>query len=212
MPEQSQKLRHFTDNVLVAAAEESQELNRRLEDERRRALRAATQEARESAQAYFEKEAAQIRAEASRETSRHLMEGKRQVYLRRQEIAEEVFAQVRERLDRFAASEAYPEHLKTLLAQAMERLDGVDEITLRLRREDLPLGPMLAESVAPVKVHCEEGRFRIGGLAVRCAQLSIRIDCSFDAQLEELNGHFAEIFGLSLSDDLDEDGRGAAGR
>lgn len=205
MPEQSQKLRHFTDNVLVAAAEESQELNRRLESKRKRAIQAATLEARESAQAYYEKEAAQIRAEASREASRHLMEGKRQVYLRRQEIAEEIFAQVQERLDQFVASEAYPEHLKTLLAQAMERLDGVEEITLRLRKEDLPLGPMLAESVAPVKVHCEEGRFRIGGLAVRCPQLSIRIDGSFDTRLEELNGHFAEIFGLSLSDDLDED-------
>lgn len=204
MPEETQKLLHFTDNVLKTAAAESQELNRKLEEKRKAALHAAKLSARESAHAYYEKQAAQIKAEAGREVSRHLMEGKRQVYLRRNEISKEVFAKVRERLAQFVVSDEYPEHLKRLLRQAMERLDGVEEITLRLRKEDLHLGPMLAESVAPVKVKCEEGRIRIGGLAVRCPQLGIRIDCSFDAQLEELSGHFAETFGLSLSDDLDE--------
>lgn len=204
MPEETQKLLHFTDNILKTAARESEELNRRLEEKRKAALHAATLAARESAHAYYEKQAAQIRAEAGREISRHLMEGKRQVYLRRTEIAGEVFGQVRERLDRFVVSPEYPDHLKGLLAQAMERLDGVEEITLRLRKEDLPLGPMLADSVAPVKVKCEEGPFHIGGLAVRCPQLGIRVDCSFDSRLEELSGHFAETFGLSLSDDLNE--------
>lgn len=204
MPEETQKLLHFTDNVLKTATRESQELNRQLEEKRKAALHAAKLSARESAHAYYEKQAAQIRAEAGREVSRHLMEGKRQVYLRRTEMAQEVLAKVRERLDQFVVSDEYPEHLKGLLAQAMERLDGVEEITLRLRKEDLHLGPMLAESAAPVKVKCEEGRFHIGGLAVRCPQLGIRIDCSFDSELEELSGHFAETFGLSLSDDLDE--------
>ena len=77
-------------------------------------------------------------------------------------------------------------------------------MVIQLRREDLPLGQKLADSVAPVKATVEEGRFQIGGLVALCPELGIRADCSFDAQLEELGGHFAEIFGLSLSDDLDE--------
>jgi vacuolar-type H+-ATPase subunit E/Vma4 len=190
--------------MLKSAAQENQELNQRLEDKRKAALHAAQMTARESAQAYYDREAAKIRGEAGREISRHLMDGKRQVYLRRSEISKEVMEQVRQKLDQFVTSKEYPEHLKMMLSDAMEQLPGVEEITLRLRKEDLPLGPMLAESVAPVKVACEEGRFHIGGLAVRCPQLGIRIDCSFDAQLEELSGHFAETFGLSLSDELDE--------
>jgi vacuolar-type H+-ATPase subunit E/Vma4 len=204
MPEETEKLLHFTDNVLKSAAQENQELNQRLEDKRKAALHAAQMAARESAQAYYDREAAKIRSEAGREISRHLMDGKRQVYLRRSEISKEVMAQVRQKLDQFVTSKEYPEHLKMMLADAMEQLPGVEEITLRLRKEDLPLGPMLAKSAAPVKVVCEEGRFHIGGLAVRCPQLGVRIDCSFDAQLEELSGHFAETFGLSLSDELDE--------
>jgi vacuolar-type H+-ATPase subunit E/Vma4 len=204
MPEEAEKLLHFTDNVLRSAEQENQELTRKLESKRKAALHAASMAARESAQAYYDREAAKIRAEAGREVSRHLMDGKRQVYLRRSQVSQEVMEKVRQRLDEFVKSPEYPEHLKVMLADAMEQLPGVEEITLRLRKEDLNLAPMLAESVAPVKVTSEEGRFHIGGLAVRCPQLGMRIDCSFDAQLEELSGHFAEIFGLSLSDELGE--------
>ena len=162
MPEQTQKLIHFTDNVLKAASRESEELNRQLENQRNAVLDEAKKTAWENAKAYYNREAAKLRAEAGREVSKHLMEGKRQVYLRRSQVAQEVLAQVRQRVDEFVASPAYSEHLKTLLARAMERLDGVDEIYLRLRPEDLELGPMLAESVAPVKVKYEEGRIQIG--------------------------------------------------
>lgn len=205
MPEETKKLLNFTDNVLKTAVRENQERSRALEEKRAAALHAAKLAARESANAYYDRKAAEIRAEAGREVSRHLMEGKRQVYLRRSEMAGEVFDKVRRRLEQFAAAPEYPGCLRELLAQAMARLDGVEEITLRLRREDMPLGQMLADSVAPVKVKCEEGRICLGGLAVRCPQMGIRIDCSFDAQLAELSGHFAETFGLSLSDDLNED-------
>ena len=204
MPEQTQKLIHFTDNVLKAASRESQELDQQLEEQRKAALEEARKAALDSAKNYYVREAAKLKAEAGREVSKHLMDGKRQVYLRRTQVAQEVFDQVRQKVDAFTASDAYPEHLKKLLARAMERLDGVDEIYLRLRQEDLPLGPMLAESVAPVKVKYEGGKIQVGGLAVRCPQLGIRVDCSFDTELEELSGHFAETFGLSLSDDLDE--------
>ncbi len=204
MPEQTQKLIHFTDNVLKAASKESEELERQLADQRKTALDEARKAAWENAKAYYDREAARLKAEAGREISRHLMEGKRQVYLRRSQVAQEVCAQVRQRVDEFVASPAYPEHLKKLLARAMERLDGVEEIYLRLRQEDLELGPMLAESVAPVKVKYEGGRIQIGGLAIRCPEMGIRVDCTFDTELEELSGHFAETFGLSLSDDLDE--------
>ena len=117
---------------------------------------------------------------------------------------DEVLDKVRGKLDEFVASPQYPEHLKGLLAQTVSRLDGVHEMVIQLRREDLPLGQKLADSVAPVKATVEEGRFQIGGLVALCPELGIRADCSFAAQLEELGGHFAEIFGLSLSDDLDE--------
>ena len=62
----------------------------------------------------------------------------------------------------------------------------------------------LSAALAPVKVECQEGSFSLGGFILQCSQLGLRVDCSFDNRLDELAGHFAESFGLSLSDDLDE--------
>ena len=133
MPEQTQKLIHFTDNVLKAASRESEELNRQLENQRNAVLDEAKKTAWENAKAYYNREAAKLRAEAGREVSKHLMEGKRQVYLRRSQVAQEVLAQVRQRVDEFVASPAYSEHLKTLLARAMERLDDRERQIITLR-------------------------------------------------------------------------------
>ena len=95
MPEQAQKLLHFTDNVLKTATEESEALARELEAKRQAALTEARQTSRDDAHAYYERESARIRAEAGQEVSRHLMDGKRQVYLRRSEISREVLDKVR---------------------------------------------------------------------------------------------------------------------
>lgn len=203
MPEQNEKLQRFTEAVMREAARESNALRRKLREERSAVLEQAHTEAREAARAHYDREAGRIRAEAGREISRHLMDVKRQVYLRRKEISEEVTAKVRARIVSFTASPDYPSHLEKLLHAAMKQLPGAAAISLRLREEDLKYGQQLAASIAPVTVECVKGSFVLGGLAIRCPQLGLRVDCSFDTRLEELSGHFAEQFGLSLSDELD---------
>ncbi len=203
MPEQNEKLQRFTEAVMREAARESNALRRELYEARTVALEEAHLEAREASRAYYDREAARIRAEAGREVSRHLMDVKRQVYLRRKEISEEVIEKVRGRIAAFTASPDYPAHLEKLLCAAMKQLPGATAISLRLREEDLQYGPQLASAIAPVSVECVKGSFALGGLAIRCPELGLRLDCSFDTRLEELSGHFAEQFGLSLSDELD---------
>ena len=201
MQQQMEKLLHFTDAVMKNATRESDELRRQLADTRTKTLEKAREEAQEAARTYYDREAARIRAQAGREVSMHLMEGKRKIYLRRKEIGQEVFEKVRQRIAQYTASPEYPKHLEALLAAAMKQLPGARRVSLRLRKEDLPLADRLAKTIAPVKVEYEEGSFSLGGLALRCPELGLRVDCSFDNQLEELASHFAESFGLSVSDD-----------
>src|SRR5699024_804220 len=115
----------------------------------------------EAARTYYDREAARIRAQAGREVSMHLMEGKRKIYLRRKEIGQEVFEKVRQRIAQYTASPEYPKHLEALLAAAMKQLPGARRVSLRLRKEDLPLADRLAKTIAPVKVEYEEGFFSL---------------------------------------------------
>ena len=120
MQQQMEKLLHFTDAVMKNAVRESDELRKQLEETRTQALERVRDEAKEAARAYYDKEAARIRAEAGREISKHLMESKREIYLRRKEIGQEVFDKVRERIAQYTASPEYPEHLKELLLSALK--------------------------------------------------------------------------------------------
>ena len=166
MQQQMEKLLHFTDAVMKNAARESDELRRQLADTRTKTLEKAREEAQEAARTYYDREAARIRAQAGREVAMHLMEGKRKIYLRRKEIGQEVFEKVRQRIAQYTASPEYPKHLEALLAAAMKQLPGARRVSLRLRKEDLPLADRLAKTIAPVKVEYEEGSFSLGGLAL----------------------------------------------
>ncbi len=204
MQDQSEKLLRFTETVLGQANRESEAMRCQMAHTRSQVLGEAREEAREAARAHYEREAAQIRAEAGREVSRHLMDIKRNVYLRRKEIGEEVFAKVRARLEEFTSSPEYPAYLEKLLKAAMKQVCGATTVSLRLRREDMQYAERLTHLTAPAYATCEEGNFSLGGLAIRCPELGLRVDCTFDNRLNELSSRFAESFGLSLSDDLDE--------
>ena len=47
----------------------------------------------------------------------------------------------------------------------------------------------------------QAGSFRLGGLIVDCHSKLLRADQSYDTALGDLDGHFAELFGLDLADD-----------
>lgn len=204
MPEQTEKLLHFTEEVLRNAAQQSEQMKQELNEAKAAALAEAKIEAKDAARSYYDKEAARIRAESGREVSRHLMDSKRKIYLRRKEITQEVFEQVCQRIAAFTATEKYYAHMEAMLRHALELLPGAQAVTVQLRGEDMSFAPKLSAALAPVKVECQEGSFSLGGFIVQCSQLGLRVDCSFDNRLEELAGHFAESFGLSLSDDLNE--------
>ena len=204
MPEQTEKLLHFTEEVVRNAAQQSEQMKKELEEQRAAALAEAKIEAKDAARSYYDKEAARIRGESGREMPRHRMDSKRLIYLRRKEITQEVFEQVCDRIRTFTGTADYYDHMVQMLRRAMEQLPGAQAVTVQLRGEDMSFAPKLSAALAPVKVECQEGSFSLGGFILQCSQLGLRVDCSFDNRLDELAGHFAESFGLSLSDDLDE--------
>ena len=204
MPEQTQKLIHFTNSVVQEATAETERALRALEEKKAAALATAEDEAKLEAIRRVKEEAAHIRAEAGREVSRHLMDCKREIYLRRSQIAQEVFARVTSRIQSFTVSTDYPKQLEMQLTKAVGQFGLVSNVTVSLRPEDMGFAAQLAQAVKPVGTTFEAGSFLLGGLIADCPEIGQRIDGSFDTALSELSGHFAELFGLSLSDDLSD--------
>ena len=197
MPDMNQKLDRFTAKILAEAADESKralaEVKRRRELRFQEAEDAALKEAYE----YIHGEVARIQSEAGRGVSRHMLENKRALYLRRTEMAQEVFALVRAKIAAFPRTPAYGQRLTALL----EQLSGAEEVLVTLRGDDLSFREALAASAPQIRLTFREGDFRLGGLIAESPDLGLRVDSSFDSAAGELSGHFAELFGLSLSDE-----------
>lgn len=201
MPDMTEKLDRFTAKILAEASAETQRAMDEVQQQRDRALRKAEDQVLREAYHYIRHEVARIKAEAGRSVSRRMLENQRALYLRREEMAQETFALVRARISAFTRTPAYGNRLAELLKDALGQLPGAEDVQVFLRAEDEGWIPQLTRAAGGRKLDFQRGEFRMGGLVARSPSLGLRVDASFDSAAEELSGHFAELFGLSLSDE-----------
>ena len=190
MPDINHKLNRFRQLVLEDAQQERDGILSRVEAQRRARVDTETQQKSEA-----------ITAETGREISRRMMADKRIIATRREEIGHEVFDAVREKLLAFTKTEDYLPHLKQLYIEAFAALGNPYDGLIWLRPEDMQYQRELAGCLPGRHVTFQAGSFRLGGLIVDCHSKLLRADQSYDTALGDLDGHFAELFGLDLADD-----------
>ena len=201
MPDINQKLDRFTAKILAEAAAESRRAMEEVQRRREQRIQEAEDEVLKEAYDYIHTEVSRIQAEAGRGVSRHMLDNKRTLSLRRKEMAQEVFALVRAKIAAFTRTDAYTRRMAALMTEAAGYLDGAKEVLVTLREEDMGLRQLLTAAVPLMHLTFQPGDFRMGGLVAESPDLGLRVDASFDSAAEELSGHFAELFGLSLSDE-----------
>lgn len=201
MPELNEKLDQFKQIILQDAMAEREELLGQIAETRRARLSQAEAELRRETDASVQAQLRALTSESGRQVSRRMMENKRAIAVRREEMSREVFAAVREKLLAFTETEDYLPHLKSLYAQAFAALGNPFDGTVWLRSQDMGHARTLAAVLPGRHVTFQEGSFTLGGLIVDCHSRLLRADMSYDTALGDLDGHFAELFGLSLTDD-----------
>lgn len=201
------KLDRFTSAILAEATADTERNLAELAAKRTAAYSTAEDQVLGEAYRYIHSEVERIKTEAGREVSRHMLDDKRALYLRREAMAAEVFGEVRGRLEAYTASPAYAKRMEAIYADALTALGGASEVRLFLRGSDMALSAALSASQPKVKAEFLEGSFTLGGLIADAPALGKRVDATFDSTMEDLAGHFAELFGLSLSGELDEEVR-----
>lgn len=200
MPLLNEKLMRFTQMMMSEANAETQAAESEIREAREKARAEAEDQVLQESYQYIKSEVARLRTESGRRISRQMQENRKKLYLRREEMAGEVFEEVRGKLRAYVETPAYEARLRTLLAEAMERIGQVTRLTVFLRKADMKYGAGLAAAAGKVRLSVEEGDFLLGGLTVESEEKKLRVDATFDTALEELSGHFAEQFGLSLAD------------
>lgn len=200
MADLNEKLNRFTARLLAEASEESRHALEEARQRRDDAFRQAEDQVLREAYQYIHREVARIKAEAGERVSRRMLENQQALALRREEMAQETFALVKARLAAFTRTPEYGRRLTELLAQALPRLEGAEDLEVFLRPADESWQPALRQAAGGRSLAFREGSFTLGGLVIQSAALGLRMDASFDSSAQALSGHFAELFGLSLAD------------
>ena len=201
MPDRNEKLTRFRQIILEDAKQERKNLLLKVSTERKARLQGEETRLKRETDAKVQAKTGEIYAESGRMISRKLLEDKRTVASRREEMAQELFAAVREKLLAFTETEDYLPHLKSLYVEAFAALGNPYDGVIWLRPQDMKYAKELAASLPGRHVTFQEGEFLLGGLIVDCHSRLQRADQSYDTALGDLDGHFAEMFGMRLADD-----------
>lgn len=162
MPELKQKLDRFTAAILSQATAEARQALDEVTAKRDKAYRDSEDRILTEVYRYIHGEVERIKSESGREVSRHMLENKHKLYLRREEIAREVFSAVADRIAAYTATQEYAARLNTLFHEALTALGGAEDVTVFLRPADMARAGELAASAPEVHIHFEEGFIRPG--------------------------------------------------
>ncbi len=182
-----EKLEHFYSSVIDSATRQNIEiveeykkiLQRNFEDRKEAALR--------KAEANFRMASDNIQRERNRRVSAASMEIRRKVLERTAEIEEEVFGEVRAKLDAFMKTEEYDALLCTLVQNALRFSKG-DAITIYINPSDQDKKSSLEQRTGATLTVSD--RDFIGGIRAVIPSHSILIDNSFLTKIEEAKDDF----------------------
>lgn len=200
MQEEKSKLEGFTSAVITAAEQHAARINEETEQLEREAIDNYAADLKAAA---AKRRAAALADAKVRENKRVVSEGlaaKRSLLQFREDCAADVFAEVRRRVLALHDSAEYAGTLQDQLLRALSAVPGAHSAVVELRHEDMARAADLAAAAPGVELKFVEGAFTLGGLVLDCAEAGRKIDLTFDAALEDLEGRFSEITGFSLED------------
>jgi len=190
------KLQRFISAIMADAQAEADAIYSEVKTESDALLSAAEKEAHAEMLHFIDTEEERIKADCGRRLSRAVMSNKREMHLRREEIADEVVSEVKKKLETYVKTPDYIEYLRDVLTFTLTAFK--EDATVLLRPEDMDLAAELSKIPFDNKLTFEEGTFSLGGMEVSCQLRNLHADATFDYKIIDLRGRFAELFGLSL--------------
>lgn len=154
-------------------------------------------EAKKSADDYIRVRSASIKLEAGRRISESSSEYRKNVFNRRNEIADKTFFSVAKKLGDFTCSEEYKSFLFDSAKNILDSFDS-GRITLLVRAADMKYKAELEASFPHVSVS-EDATIKIGGIKGINSIVTLLIDDTLDSRLEHQKKWFEENSKLYIS-------------
>jgi len=191
-----------TDNFLKAiekyAEQQRSQIESEAEDFKEKELDKAEEEGLREAYDLIQKKMANINISIAGELSRAENASKKKIFMRRQEIEQEVFEQAEKKLVEYTQSAKYLERLQKSAKDISDVLTA-DDVVLYVKAQDMKYADKIRSAFkGKCKVEASD-EIRIGGLTGISKSMGLLADETLDSRLEQQRDWFCENSGLRVS-------------
>lgn len=199
-----EKLEYFEKTVIAQAIHDRDAFHQTLENKMKEALSEAEAVYQKEMERQYRKEIEETRKEARLIVSAAKNQGQTALMQKRNDIIDQVFKKLEERLRAFTKSEAYHEYFRNKLSQAMQsgKYDGT--VTVLLSKEDAQSKSKLVDQLAVrylpgVSVTLQtDSEDIIGGCRLRAPSSGRLVDNSIRALIEQEREQFLSWCNLAI--------------
>ena len=199
MPDTVSKTDNFLKAIEKYAEEQRSKMQSEAEDFKNRELNIAEEEGLKEAYTMIQKKMADINNRISSDRSKQEAESRRNIFIRRKEIEDEVFEKAKQRLIEFTATEKYISLLETSAKNIAEVL-GADDITVYLKKDDMKHKDRIIKALGKNCEFAVSDEIKIGGITGLSRSRGLIADETLDTRLEEQHEWFCENSGLRITE------------
>lgn len=208
-----EKLKVFERLVVGKARQEFRQRLDEIGDENRRIMEAHRARVDATSREIIEKFISKARLDGNKMVSRALQQKKKRVLEKKQQLADRLFQNVKEKAEAFTGRPAYCDFFGRCLSEAVAAMRGEDGIVLRATGKDI------RRFERDILMECERNGFSrervrisdsgedmIGGVVAVNHKGTMRVDCSIAALLEDRKNLIGKKLydGLKRAEDEDE--------
>lgn len=191
------KTSNFLKAINKYAAEQRKEIKTRADEFRKYELQKAEAEVLRDAYYLIQNEMAQMKKNISSEVSRLEIEKRKELFAKRNAIMSEVLSKAREKLMAFVKTPAYVTFLERS-AVAISNVLKKSGTTLYICRDDEHLAEAIREAYGKICKVEVSNDIKIGGILSVNKSMSLVVDETLDAKLDNQKQWFAENSKLNL--------------
>lgn len=191
-----------TDNFLKAIEKYAEEQRTRLQTEARThrdsELSKAEDEGLREAYVMIQKKMSDVKTEIASELSRAENASRKNIFLRRREIEDSVFDDVRKKLEKFTQTPDY----KTMLEKSAKAVSGAldaEDVVLFLRGQDMKYKSDVIKAFGRSCEVLSSEDIVVGGIIGQSRSLGLLADETLDSRLQQQHEWFCESSGLKVS-------------
>ncbi len=180
---------YFTHEIERISEQQIEALRKEMDEKKRSELKRITDNIERKTRKYLNRELKSLNTDFSSEINHIHTENHRKLMEKRENLLENIFSEVKDKLEKFVKSNKYDTLLKKMLKETVEYLD-TDSLTFITSEKDDTIKKVLKDTVSVDYEIKTSKDIAIGGFKAKSDALGLEVDRTLDKKLRDQRDWF----------------------